>query len=228
MSAGQALSRVLIVPGLAVRSYAEMAARQLRTTGHDVELLPAPAWRGTSDELDEYGRQLADRIDSENTPVTVLVGLSVGTQAATVAACRTTLVQNLLLVSPTVDPRLRTRRRLAAAWLLRKEPGGPPPREQLPDWSRAGPIRILSGFDSAVRLPLEDLLPKVTARVVIVHAEHDPLTSHHWAADLAAHHGCRLLLVPSGSHSWPVDDAARFVTVVSELSEAPLQRANHG
>ena len=30
-----------------------------------------------------------------------------------------------------------------------------------PDWSRAGPARILRGFRSAVRLPLEEVLGRV-------------------------------------------------------------------
>lgn len=119
------MSRVLIVPGLAVRGYAEAAARQLCAEGHAAELLSAPAWQGVPDDLNEYGQQLADRIESEATPVDVLVGLSVGTQAAAVAASRTSWVENLLLVSPTVDPQLRTRCRLIGAWLVRKEPGGP-------------------------------------------------------------------------------------------------------
>jgi pimeloyl-ACP methyl ester carboxylesterase len=87
----------------------------------------------------------------------------------------------------------------------------------MPDWSRAGVIRIFRGFASAIALHLEDILPKVHAAVTIIHTEYDPLTTHTYAASLAESNGARLVLMPGVSHSWPNADSARFLRFVDEL-----------
>src|SRR4051794_2795008 len=98
---GRPVSRIVIVPGLAVRAYARPAALAARRSGLDVELLRPPAWHGAPADLAEYGVRLAERLEDRGGEVDVLVGLSVGSQAAAVAATRTRAVRHLLLVSPT-------------------------------------------------------------------------------------------------------------------------------
>jgi hypothetical protein len=80
------MARVIVVPGLAVRAYAELPVRHLRDNGHDAKLLEPPAWRGVHHDLERYGRKLAADIDHHGALVDVLIGLSAGTQAVTVAA----------------------------------------------------------------------------------------------------------------------------------------------
>jgi len=89
--------------------------------------------------------------------------------------------------------------------------------QQLLDWARAGPKRLLSGFRSAIDLHLEDILPTVSSELTVIHAEFDPLTSYAYAARLAADHGGRLLVAPAGSHSRPIDDPDGFHRLVAEL-----------
>lgn len=120
----------------------------------------------------------------------------------------------LALVSPTVDPARRTARRLVGAWLL----GGrlEPARlglEQVPDWVSAGPRRIVTATHSALALCLEDVL----APVVVIHGERDVITSHEYAAALAAVPGRRLVGVPGATHSWPYGDGSRFADLMEEL-----------
>ncbi len=210
--------RVLVVPGLAVRSYARPAALALRAAGVDVALLRPPAWAGAPADLERYGALLARAIDRRGIDVDLLVGLSVGTQAAAVASARTHRIRRLLLVSPTVDPAKRTWRRLVGAWL-----GGdgaddaPSTLSQIPDWAHAGIPRIALGMRSALRLPLELVLPSVPAAVTVVHAEHDSLGSRDWAARVASAGAGPLVDLPGAPHSWPVEDAAGFVRMVKEL-----------
>jgi pimeloyl-ACP methyl ester carboxylesterase len=215
-----AVKRVLIVPGLAVRGYANAAQNALVQGGLDAELLDPPAWRTVSADLEVYGRRLGQRICAEGAAVDVLVGLSVGTQAAAVAAAVAgDLVHELLLVSPTVEPAKRSRLRLLSAWLRgENHRDSPALRNQVRDWRRAGAARIVRGFSSAVRVPLEEVLPQVRAAVTIVHAEADRLSAHSYAAGLADCTGARLLLAPDAPHSWPTGDASRFVILVSELA----------
>jgi pimeloyl-ACP methyl ester carboxylesterase len=210
--------KIILVPGLAVRRYAEEPAERLRQAGYDVDLRPALAWRGVPVDLAAYGEQLAAEIIAAGKPIDVLVGLSAGSQAAAVAAAATPLVRRLVLVSPTIDPDRRNTVKMLAIFLL------PNPNEefalfseQLPDWSKAGPRRILRGFRSAVKLPLEDVLGRVEAELTIVHADYDQLTRYAFKAQLAADFGGTLLVAPSGSHSWPTRDPEGFLRLIDEL-----------
>ena len=209
-----------MVPGLAVQGYARVAVTALSDAGFDAELMDPPAWRGVPAELDAYGRQLGQRLREHDHPTAVLVGLSVGTQAAAVAAAAAgDQVRQLLLVSPTVDPSKRHRWRLLSAWLHGEDHRDSPPlRGQIRDWRHAGVSRIYRGLTSAVRVRLEDVLPDVTAQITVVHAEADRLTAHPYAVRLAEENDARLLLAPDAPHSWPTGDAERFVTLISELA----------
>ena len=212
------MARVVVVPGLAVQAYAELPVRHLRDNGHHATLLDPPAWPGVDHDLERYGQQLAADIDQNGDLIDVLIGLSVGTQAASVAASLTSLVRHLVLVSPTVDPAYRSMIKQATVFFLRGDPHDKAAFfSQVPDWSRAGVRRIFRGFASAVALPIEDVLPRVPAEVTIIHTEYDLLTSHAYAAWLAETNGARLVLMPGVSHSWPKADVARFLRFVNEL-----------
>ncbi len=217
------MSHVIVVPGLAVHAYAEPPVEHLQDNGHDAKLLEPPAWRGVDHDLERYGRRLASDIDREGAPVDVLVGLSVGTQAVTVAASLTDLIKYLVLVSPTIDPAYRSMIKQASVFVR----GDPHDKaaffSHVPDWSRAGLLRIIRGFASAISLHIEDILPNVRADVTIIHAEYDPLTTHAYAAWLAQTNGAELVLMPGVSHSWPKDDSARFLRFINQLlSGTPL------
>jgi pimeloyl-ACP methyl ester carboxylesterase len=216
----QIVARVVIVPGLAVRSYAVPAARALAAHGQQVDLRPAPAWPGQASDLRRYGLDLAAELERSERPVDVLVGLSVGTQAAGVAATRLAVGQ-LLLVSPTVDPARRNRLRLFNAWRQGEDhPDAPSLRQHFPDWWRAGPRRIYRGFVSAIEVHLEDVLSDVSAPVTVVHAECDTLSDHSYAASLADGPHRRFLVMTGASHSWPVGDHDRWTALIDELVAA--------
>ena len=213
--------KIIVVPGLAVRRYAEEPAERLRQAGYEVDLPPALAWRGVPVDVAAYGRELGAEIVAAGNPVDVLVGLSAGTQAAAVAAATTPLVRRLVLVSPTMDPDSRTLVKMLGRYLK------PNPNEkvalfseQLPDWSKAGPRRILNGFRSSLEVQLENILGDVAAELTIVHADYDQLTSYAFAAQLAASFGGTLLVAPSGSHSWPTNDSEGFLRLINELMDS--------
>ena len=210
--------RVIVVPGLAVRTYAVEPVERLGQAGYDAELRPGLAWRGVPVDLADYGRALAADIDAAGEPVDVLVGLSAGSQAAALAASLTPLVRHLVLVSPTIEPAHRSMLKMLGIFLI------PNPNEDaalfselLPDWSRAGPVRILRGFRSAVRLPLGDLLGGVSAELTVVHGDYDQLTTYDYAATLAGQFGGTLRIAPGGAHSWPTQDPDGFLRLVDDL-----------
>jgi hypothetical protein len=78
-------------------------------------------------------------------------------------------------------------------------------------------VRIIRCFRSAIALPLEDVLPQVSAEVTIIHTEYDPLTSHAYAASLAAVNGATAGAGPGASHSWPKDDPPGFLQFIDGL-----------
>jgi pimeloyl-ACP methyl ester carboxylesterase len=124
-------------------------------------------------------------------------------------------VAHLLLISPTVDPRVRSGPRLAAAWL--RGTTAEPPRlglEQVPDWRRAGARRLSAVIASALRVRIEDTLGRLDCPVTVVHGEMDSITSHAYAAALAGGSGRRLVVVPGATHSWPYADEDRFADLV--------------
>jgi pimeloyl-ACP methyl ester carboxylesterase len=209
--------RVLIVPGAAVRGYVTASAAALSNRAIEATLLAAPGEPGSSADLRHYGEDLARRI-SDARPVDLLVGLSVGAQAAAIAAAAAPRVGRLMLVSPTVDPRARTAPRLLYRWLAggRLEPSGLLSR-QAGDWRRAGPRRLSVLVRSALRLHIEDVLPATRSRLTVVHSERDAITSHAYAAELAAHGRGELVLIPGATHSWPYADADRFADLVESL-----------
>ena len=212
------VTRVLIIPGAAVRSYVQPAVDTLGNCGVEAHLLAAPGEPGAQADLRSYGTELAHQLNRTD-PLDLLIGLSVGAQVAAVAAtsasCR---VRHVMLVSPTVDPQVRSVPRLVGRWLA----GGRLERselfvEQAPDWRRAGLRRLSQVIRSALTVRIEDILEGVSARLTVVHAENDAITSHCYAAELAADHGGELLIVPNATHSWPYADADRFACTVQGL-----------
>jgi pimeloyl-ACP methyl ester carboxylesterase len=207
---------VLIVPGAGVHRYARPAVAALRARGVEARLLPAPGAPDGPPDLRRYGLELARRIAGG--PVDLLVGLSVGAQAAAVAAAALPDLARLALVGPTVDPQVRSAPRLLARWLAagrRERPGLL--AAQAPDWRAAGPRRLRRVVRSALRVRIEDLLAGIGAELTVVHGDGDVVTSHSYAAALAAESGGRLVVVPGATHSWPYRDADRFADTVAGL-----------
>lgn len=103
---------------------------------------------------------------------------------------------------------------------LRGDSGGP--KEQtglqlhLGDWMKSGATRIGIALNSALRTPLEEILPTVSASVTVVHAEHDLLATESWSRSLAVD-DAHFRQLPDGPHSWPVNNGEEFAAFVSEL-----------
>lgn len=198
------MRQALIVPGAGVRRYVQEAVEALPWVGISGELLAAPGQPTVPADLGAYGHLLARRIERSG-GLSALIGLSVGAQVAAVAVAAATTASRprcrvcgsdarparptgrLILISPTVDPAARSGPRLVGRWLAggRVEPMALLPL-QLPDWRRAGPRRIVTVVRSARRIAIEDLLADVSCPVTVVHAERDMITSHAYAARLAA------------------------------------------
>ena len=210
---------VVVVPGAGVRRYVEPVADTLTGRGFATQLLEAPGQPGAPADLSAYGARLG-RCLSDGERVDLLVGLSVGTQAAAVAAAAAGpgRVVHLLLVGPTVDPERRTVARFVAGWARAgmREDSSLFPR-QVPDWREAGLRQLAGVVRSALSLRLETVLADVPCPITVVHAERDVVTSHGYAARLATVFGRQLVVVPGATHSWPYADGPGFADVVAAV-----------
>ena len=210
--------KIIVVPGLAVRRYAEEPAERLRQAGYDVDLRPALAWRGVPVDLAAYGEQLGAEIIAAGKPVDVLVGLSAGSQAAAVAAAATPLVRRLVLVSPTIDPDRRNTVKMLAIY----------PQAQPERGVRAvlrAAARLVQGRAAAhpARIPVRrEAAAGGHPGAGGSRADHRarrlrPADDYAFKAQLAADFGGTLLVAPSGSHSWPTRDPEGFLRLIDEL-----------
>jgi len=213
------MAYVIMVPGLAVRNYLRPAAARLRAAGHDVDLLPPIGWPSSGRDLDGYADRVARHASSYG-PVDLMIGMSVGTQAATLAAGRTASVRRLLLISPTIDPARRSTVRALSAWMGGEDhPDSPGVGTHLADWLQAGPVGIYRSLGSVIRMRLEDELPRIAdgLPITVAHGEADQLSPLPFAAEVAGRAGARMLIVPDAPHSWPIGDGDRFADLVGQL-----------
>lgn len=132
-----------------------------------------------------------------------LLGNSFGCQIAAACAERhPEAVERLVLQGPTADPASRTVVGIARRWFEngRHEPSNP--GFLLAEYRRAGFARVAGTFRAMLRDRIEDRLPKVTAPVLVVRGERDPIAPEAWAARLAglAPRG-RLVTVPGAAHT---------------------------
>lgn len=213
------MAYVIMVPGLTVRGYLLASAARLRADGHQVDLLPPFGWPNSGTDLDAYADRIA-RHATAHGPADLMIGLSVGTQAATLAAGRTPAVRRLLLISPTVDPARRSTMSALRAWAGGEDhPKAPGATDHARDWLRAGPWRIYRGLRSAIAMRLEDELPRAAdgRPVTVVHGEADQLSPLPFAVEVADRAGARMMIMPDAPHSWPFADGDRFSDLVGDL-----------
>jgi hypothetical protein len=62
-------SKVIVVPGLAVRRYAEKPVERLRQAGYDTDLRPGLSWHGVPVDIADYRRELGAEISAAGEPV---------------------------------------------------------------------------------------------------------------------------------------------------------------
>jgi pimeloyl-ACP methyl ester carboxylesterase len=210
---------VVVVPGLAVSRYLRPVAHELARAGARCELLDLPGFGRSGDppaplDLAGCAAVVAGYLRERAGDPVALVGHSSGTQIAALAAVASSAsVAELVLASPTIDPRYRLLPRLLLRWLAdgRREPAALT-RTQLPEWRRAGLRRIQVLLRSLPAHHLEDTIAELDCPVTVIRAGRDPLCTSQWAAQLAAGH--RLITVPGLPHAFPYHDPAGFAELI--------------
>lgn len=146
--------------------------------------------------MSEAGAYLAELIAAEQpaAPV-VLVGHSMGTQiVAEAAAQRPELVDSVVLIAPTVNPRERSG--MVQAIRLAEDPSLARPKVVLlgvRTYLQAGPRWYFKKLGQMLAHRIELVLPDVAAPTLVIRGEHDRLSPRPWAEEVA-------LLLPRGRY----------------------------
>jgi pimeloyl-ACP methyl ester carboxylesterase len=184
---------LVFVPGLAApaRSMVPTAALLVGDRRVHVLDLPEHAEKGHKDaplDLSQFANLTARWAKAFGIERAVWIGHSFGSQLLEELALQEPgLLDRLVLVSPTVDPRARTVARQAARLGLdaTREPW-PLLRLLVRDYRRAGCRRLLQLGRVAVGDRVEDKLPRVRVPTLVVRGERDPLVPARWAEEIVS------------------------------------------
>ncbi len=163
---------------------------------------------------------LGDWLDVAGLSSPALVANSMGCQIVTeLAVRRPHRVGPLVLIGPTIEPARRAARHqiIRALHDSRYEPAGLVTLA-VRDTARRGVAGLRATARSALADRIEERLPHVRQRTVVVHGGKDRLISRRWAEEVAGllPHG-RLVVVPDGSHAVPYTHPWLVAGVVEHL-----------
>ncbi len=141
----------------------------------------------------ESGELLAELLVSEGIRRPVLVGHSTGAQVvAETAARHPELVDRLVLIGPTVNPRERTLLKQTLRFLQDVAVIDPKALAiGLRLYAEAGPRWYAANLRPMVEHHLELALPRIRAETLVIRGEHDKVVPRYWGEEIAA-------LVPDG------------------------------
>jgi len=213
---------IVLVHGLIISSrYMEPTAEQLAPLCN-VYAVDLPGY-GLSDKpasvlsLSELADALSEWMKVEDLPTAHLAANSFGCQVLAEFAVRhPSQVDRLVLQGPTIDWAARTLWKQIGRLIenSRKES----PRLgmiMLSDYARAGLKRVIQTVKMALEDRLEDKLPHIDARSLVIRGEYDPIVPQRWAEEV-----CRLLphgelvVIPGGAHTLNYTEPAKFVAAM--------------
>lgn len=146
--------------------------------------------------MPDAGELLAELLVAEGIERPVLVGHSTGAQVVVETAARHPgLVDRLVLIGPSVNPRERTlalqsMRFLQDIALVHPKALG----LGLVSYAKAGPRWFTANLRPMLEHRIELVLPEITAETLVIRGEHDRVVPRYWAEEVAA-------LVPQGRYA---------------------------
>lgn len=211
---GQIISSLYMVPT------AELLASQFRVFAPDL-----PGF-GLSDKpprilcVQELAEALGAWMEASGLRRAALVGNSLGSQIAVdLAVRRPELVEALVLSAPSVDRHARTASAQILRW-LRDWPGERPSLAlaHLRDFALAGVRRSLGTFRCTLADRIEDKLPHVRARTLVVRGSRDTIVPQAWAEEVTSLlPQAQLILIPGGPHCVNYSTPGPFSEVVASF-----------
>ncbi|MBB2995317.1 alpha/beta fold hydrolase [Paeniglutamicibacter cryotolerans] len=177
----------------ALESYGRVVAIDLPGFGD----APEPS---SSLTMAEMGKVLIDFVEVEHLGTPVLVGHSMGTQVvAEAAAQRPDLFPDVILVAPTVNQHERSISR--QVWRMTQDLFRESPRVLvvgLKNYAKTGPRWFIKKLHSMMDHAIEDTLPKIQARTLVIRGNRDLVCPHGWVLEVTR-------MIPN-AHMVEVDD----------------------
>ena len=175
----------------------------------DVYAVDLPGY-GLSDKpgatlgLSDLADALAEWIEVEKVGAPHLVANSFGCQIlAELAVRHPQHIGRMVLQGPTIDPTARSVWRQMGRLMANSRKESPQLGHiMLRDYARAGLKRVIQTIKIALDDRIEDKLPFITARTLVIRGEYDPIVPQRWAEEV-----CRLLphgdliVIPGAAHT---------------------------
>jgi len=146
--------------------------------------------------MPESGELIAELIAAEGIDRPVLVGHSTGAQVvAETAARHPELVDSLVLIAPTVNPRERTLAKQTARFLQDVAVLNPKVFALgVASYAEAGPRWYVRNLRPMLEHRIELVLPEIAAPTLVIRGENDRIVPRYWAEEVAA-------LLPAGRYA---------------------------
>ncbi|WP_196884702.1 alpha/beta fold hydrolase [Arthrobacter sp. CAN_A214] len=198
--------------------------------------LPGYGWTATpAEEMSNSanGDLIGALLDDIGVNSCTVVGHSMGVQSATeLAITRPDLVTELVLIGAAVDVKRRTALQQALRLGVNSTLEKPPLNAvQFLDVLRCGPRWYFAELAVALAYRLEERLPMVEQKVLIMRGTRDLIAGTHWSRTLAdtAQHG-ELLEIPGNPHSVHHSDPATVAAGILAFTnrDQPARTAEQG
>ena len=220
---------IVFIPGLAASCRTMLPTAQLMPDGRDVFIVDLPS-HGKSEKpsrplsLAEFAAVTAAWLDDLELERAVLVGHSFGSQVLVeLAVDRPSVVDGLVLISPTVDPHARTMAGQLARLLL--DAIREPPdllRLLFRDYLTTGVRGMRDLGRIAIRDRVEAKLPSIDAPTLLVRGARDPSVSDRWAKQMASLlPRAKLVTIPNGTHAVQYQSAGAVGRALEEFLTDP-------
>jgi 2-hydroxy-6-oxonona-2,4-dienedioate hydrolase len=166
------------------------------------------------------GGLLARWLDAADLGPVALVANSYGCQIAThTALARPDLLDRLVLLGPTMDPRGRRVGEQLRRWAREsRTQTSALQRILLRDYAKAGPRRALATFRHALADRIEDRLPHLHTPTLVVRGTRDPIVPQRWAEEAAGLlPDGQLAVLPGATHAVNHEQPAQTARVLDRF-----------
>jgi 2-hydroxy-6-oxonona-2,4-dienedioate hydrolase len=216
---------VVLVHGLVVSSryhvpLGDRLARRRRVLAPDLPGFGASERPRGHPDSRALGTVLARWLDGTGVAPVALVANSYGCQIAThTALARPDLVDRLVLLGPTMDPRGRRVGEQLRRWAREsRTQSSALQRILLRDYARAGPRRALATFRHALADRIEDRLPHLHVPSLVVRGTRDPIVPQRWAEEAAGLlPDGQLAVLPGATHAVNHEQPAQTARVLDRF-----------
>lgn len=214
----------VLVHGIGVSSrYFGPAAAELAKLG-TVYVVDLPGYGASPDPgrdvtIADHAAVLAHHLQAAGIENPVLVGHSMGVQVITrLAADFPGLTDRLVLMGPTMDPRARTFAK--ASFRLVRDMLREPVRSNLivlTDYLfRCGVPYYFRQLPHLLNDPIEERLPSLQAKTIVIRGDRDPIAPQEWATAVAAHASGAKLHTVKGPHVVMFTDPVSVAALIAE------------